>query len=248
MRNSKYTRVCKICGQVFDIKIKRNGRPSIRKTCSTKCANTIRVTPVRWSQDEIDYLESIANTMPIARIVKAFNFKGQINNWPTRSIHSISHKLRDLGLDGKIQSNFYKVNQVADLLNTSYETVRNWIDFKVDPLNIYRKPGYKTTRYTNSQMFRRFARSHPSKLGGLDRIGLLILLEDEKLVNEILSKYPTRNSSLFPSKRVICVETKKIYQSQGAAARAFSVPHQCIQRSIKTGCATKGHHFELVDK
>lgn len=180
------------------------------------------------------------------RVVRAYNVVARQKNWTPRSLNSIRHKLTRLGISSNVLCGYYTLSKVASLLNVSRYTVQGWTQLKKNPLATYRKQGFKTFKYVTPLMFKKFAQMQKVKLGGLDRVGLLILTEDPDLVDEILHAYPRRIDCRFPRKRVRCIETGKIYSSMTAAARDVHVVRQGISRAIEQGHRAAGYHFEVI--
>ena len=248
MRGSKYQRTCSVCGASFDIKIKRSGRPSTRKTCSQKCSVANRPVSTEWSEADLEFLNRHIESLPIQRLVRAFNLWAASNNRPQRTKHAIEHKIKRLGFSTKPQIEYYSFPHLSQLLGISAYTVAGWKELAENPLQTYQHDGKKKAfNYVSLEDFKRFAQNHPECLGGANEIGLQLLLEDSKKAKEILRKYPKRNSALNSPKRVRCIETRKIYPSLSAAAKDVYVVRQGISKAIQKGHAANGFHFELLD-
>ena len=84
--------------------------------------------------------------------------------------------------------------------------------------------------------------------GGFKRINLFFALEDQELVDEILTKYPTRYVATSHPNRVRCVETGQVFSSCGAAARELHVTQACISLAIRQArpVAALGMTFEAL--
>ena len=248
MIGSKYTRTCVKCKKEFDVKIMRNGRPSRRKTCSHACHHSIKAPrKPEWKKEELEYLDQLALAMPIVSVYRTYNRWASQNGFERRTLNSIEHKVyREFGSTKPIL-NFFLFKEIADLLCISPWTVAFWKCLKNKPLEVYQRHKNKGTNYVSRKSFRQFALNHPEKLGGTNRRGLLVLLEDEKLVDDILKAHPKRNTSILPSQRVRCIETNKIYSSINEASRANFVARPTMTRAIKRGWRTNGYHFEFLN-
>jgi len=247
MIGSKYIRTCIRCKKEFDVKVMRNGKPSIRKTCSKQCHYAIRPHKKSdWTKFEIDYLEELAQSMPIMSIFRTYNHWARQNNFPSRTFSSIQHKVYRVTGSTKPYVNFFMFQDIATLLGVSARTVAFWKKLKTNPLNTYQRHKNGGHNYVSRKNFKKFALDHPEKLGGTNRRGLLMILEDEKLVDDILKAFPKRNTQRLPSARIRCVETNKIYKSLGEASRAYFVSRQTLTRAIQKGWRANGHHFERV--
>ena len=248
MIGSKYSRTCKKCGKEFDVKVLRSGRPSKRKTCSHKCHHSCRgYKAPNWTQPELQYLEQLSQSLPLIPLVKSYNSWAKKHNHPLRTVTAINHKLfREFGTT-KAHLDWFSFTQIGELLGIKSSCVAHWIKVVHHPLQTYqRRKKSGGIHYVSRHHFREFARHHPEKLGGTQRYGLLVLLEDEKWVDEILSTYRTRNIGLHKAVKVRCIETNKVYPSLGAASRAFFVSRPTISRAIERGWAANNHHFEYV--
>lgn len=248
MRGSKYQRTCSVCGASFDIKIKRSGRPSTRKTCSQKCSVANRPVKTEWNEADHEFLSRHIESLPIQRLVRAFNIWAVTNNRPQRTKIAIEHKIRRLGFSTKPQIEYFTFRYLSELLGIPACTVAGWKELVDNPLQTYQHDGKKKAfNYVYLDDFKRFAKNHPECLGGVNEVGLQLLLEDSKIAKEILKEYPKRNSALNRPTRVRCIETRKIYPSLSAAARDVYVVRQVISRAIQKGHAANGFHFELLD-
>ena len=249
MQNSKYQRICSVCGAVFDIKVMRNGRPSTRKTCSKQCSLVNRPVGTPWADDDLEFLSRHIESLPLPRLVRAFNIWAITNNRPQRSASAIDHKIRRLGYSTKPQIEYFTFKRLAEILGISRWTVAGWKRLNINPLQSYQHDGKRMAfHYVSRLEFSRFAKNHPECLGGVNEVGLQILLEDSQKAKEILRQYPKRRVPLYASKRVRCIETGKIYPSLGAAARDVHVVRQGVSRAIAHGHAANGFHFELIDQ
>lgn len=223
-----------------------NGGLSPRKTCSDACRIKLHHQHRKqWKPEEVKLLREIAETLPTAQLVRVFNRQNGLLGNPKRSAQSIKLKINELGMSLRAQCVF-NASSLARTIGVSSDAVRHWI-----------KIGLKSTRqnevansphYISPAALRRFARKRPELFGGLNRIDLYIVLEDEKLVDFILANYPNRNKPLTPPNRVRCIETGRIYRSYKEAGKAVFVSRSGIFKSIKFGIAANGYHFELVDK
>lgn len=247
MKGSKYTRICSICGAAFDIKIMRNGRPSTRKTCSRECSFKFKPAVRRWEQDEIDMLLELVQSLPLKRLVRAFNIWARTHGYKDRTLQSIDKKIRKFGYSTKPEISYYSFNKVAQILKIPRNTVAGWKKLTVDPLETYQHDGKKFAfNYVTKKELLKFAKRRPECLGGVDQVGLGLLLEDADLAREILRQYPRRPERQYKEKRVRCIETGKIYGSIGEAARDVYVARQGVSRAIHAGHKANGYRFEQI--
>lgn len=247
MQGSKYQRACTVCGNLFDIKIIRNGRPSTRKTCSKECCHTNRTKPILWTPDELEFLNKHIESLPFHRLVRAYKTWAVVNGYPARTRDAIDHKIRRLGHSTRPQIEYFTFNRLAQILGVSRYTVAGWKRLASNPLESYQHDKKRQAfNYVSRLQFIEFAQHHPECLGGVNEVGLQILLEDSRKAKEILRQYPKRRCPLFEAKRIRCIETGKIYPSFGAAARDIFVVRQVISKAVAHGHAANGFHFELI--
>jgi hypothetical protein len=247
VKGSKYTRNCSICGAEFDIKMMRNGRPSTRKTCSRECSFKFRPTVRPWTKEETETLLDLVQSLPLRRLVKALNMRNRMRGRPDRTTNSIDKKIRSLGYSTRAEIVYYSFSKVARILKVPRNTVAGWKKLTVDPLETYQHNGKKFAfNYVTKKELLKFAQKRPECFGGVDQIGLGLLLEDADLAREILRQHPKRPKPAYASKRVRCVETGKIYASLGEAARDVYVARQGISKAIRNGHRANGYHFEQI--
>ena len=247
MKGSKYTRPCSICGTEFDIKMMRNGRPSTRKTCSRECSFKFRPAVRPWAKEEVDELLDLVQSLPLKRLVRAFNIWARTHGYKDRTFGSIDKKIRKLGYSTRAEIMYYSFSKVAEVLKLPRNTVAGWKKLTVDPLETYQHDGKKFAfNYVTKKELLKFAKKRPECFGGVDQVGLGLLLEDADLAREILRQYPKRPERQYKEKRVRCIETGKIYASLGEAARDVYVARQGVSRSIRKGHKANGYHFEQI--
>lgn len=190
-------------------------------------------------------LREIAETLPTAQMIRVFNRQNGLLGNPKRTSQSIKLKIHELGMSLRPQCNF-NASSLARTIGVSGDAVRYWIKIGLEATRQNDVPN--SPLYINPAALRRFARKRPELFGGLNRIDLYIVLEDEKLVDFILANYPNRNHALNPPNRVRCIETGRIYRSYKEAGKAVFVSRSGIYKSVKFGIAANGYHFELADK
>lgn len=225
----------------------RNGRPSIRKTCSRECSFKFRPAVKSWTQEETDELLDLVQSLPLKRLVRAYNMWARMRGYESRTLRGIDKKIRRLGYSTKAEITYYSFSKIAKILKIPRNTVAGWKKLTVNPLETYQHDGKRFAfNYVTTKELLKFAKRRPECLGGVDQIGLGLLLEDADLAREILRQYPKRFKPQFAQKRVRCIETGKIYGSIGEAARDMHVVRQGVSKAITDGYRANGFHFELV--
>lgn len=238
-------RFCAVCGTKFTT------RPDLRaQTCSGSCRGKLaRRNYKKWHPREIEILKDIAESMPSHQLVRAFNCAACGCGFTKRTTFSVWSKMKDLGLSLNTKYCVYTTTTVAETLGISVDTVRSWFrPNRKNSLKFYKQRQSRcSTKYTTTKSLRDFARANPQCFGGIDFIDLYILLEDIKLVEYITENFPRRNKPACMPRKVRCVETGQIFDSQADAAKAFFVSETAIYTAIKHKRTANNHHFERIN-
>lgn len=198
----------------------------------------MRLPPYTKAEDA--YLQEIAGDLPRCSLVRAFNRWAVKHGYSKRSHHSINSRIRDLAIDTSPYGTWLTLKSAAELIGVSKSAVRNWICAHDLPC---RRSGSK--HYLHRGALVDLARRKPRLFGGLERSGLFALLEDEELVDHILTHYPRRYRGGKPH-RVRCVQTGAVYPSVEAAATAHYVsPSHMLRVAVSRSCF-EGLQFEVV--
>jgi hypothetical protein len=239
-------RQCIICNTEFIPQLISKGRLTSRKTCSFHCHRLHNArTRAPWTRDDLELLQSLAESLPIKTLCSIFNAKAKQNQRPERSLAAIKARLSTLGYSYEPQHSVYTISSLARLLNCSKDAVSYW-----------RKLGLKTTKsvknskgkvYIRIEDVRQLARKRPELFGGFQREALFIIFENMDVVEKILKAYPNRNRGIANKQPVRCIETGVVYDSHLEAARAFFVTRSGIYKAVTTGCCANNHHFEKVN-
>jgi len=238
-------RFCAVCGTKFTTQPDFKGQ-----TCSGSCRGKLaRTNSRRWQPREIEILKDIAESMPSHQLVRAFNNAICGCGFKKRSTYSVWSKMKELGLSIDAKYSVYTPTTIAKTLGISVDTVRSWFRAnRKNGLKFYKQRQSRcSTKYTTSKNIRDFARLNPECFGGIDFVDLYILLEDLKLVEYITENFPRRNKSAATPKKVRCIETGQIFNSQAEAAKAFFVTDSVIYGAVRYGYAANNHHFERID-
>lgn len=204
---------------------------------------SIRGRMPAWSAEELELLQSLAGDMPFQLLVSTFRQQAKIHRWPLRSADALQCRARLLGLNLRhVAGTWVTTGSIGEMLGVSLYCVNHW--FRRHPLE--RRCTGNACYYKRSDV-RRWARKHPEYLGGIAVDRLFMLLEDRKLAEWIVENYPHRPPSRWETNRVRCIETGRVYASQGEAARAHWVTPGAIHHAMAEGYAVDGkYHFEVA--
>lgn len=247
MSRPRRTRVCATCGIRFKLQLISKGRTSTRITCSTQCRTRYYAKQRRrWDEREIQLLKELAESMPLEILVRTFTVQNTQQGFSERSTHSIKNKLSHLGYFFEPKYKYLSTHDLAKTLGVHKNVIKYWVARGLRGTKNRAVTG--SPQYFTPENLRKFARDHMAYFGGFKRINLFFALEDEELVNEILTKYPKRYVPISQPKRVRCVETGQVYSSQTAAARAIFVTTTAVSRAIRKGHRAGGYHFVRLDQ
>ena len=149
-----------------------------------------------WTQTEIDYLTEIAGNYTFSVLPKRYNSLIHRHNkkfgteFPKRTRSSITKKLQRLGYSLKSEFDYFSVTKLAEILDMPDSTIRNWIR-----KNIFTPIKYGTKYGINRKDFKRFAKENKKFFSSCSKDSLFFLLEDQKLVEEILATPKRRKRS-----------------------------------------------------
>lgn len=243
MKIHRRKRICTVCGYKFFPPLVSQSRTSRRTTCSKECAHKLNVRRRSyWSQEDLQILRDIAESLPPRQLVQVFNNLASKQNRPTRTRNAIYLKCNDLKLSVYPLYNTLTTDRIVSALKIDENKIYRWIS-----------RGLKTTRgshknaarhYITIEHLRKFARLHPEEFAGVNRDELFMLIEDKDLADQIKEQHPKR---IFGAMRVRCLETGEVFPSQAAAAKHFYLYRSALYRAVKYGKAVGGYHFQRVD-
>jgi MerR HTH family regulatory protein len=240
------TRCCVICGKRFKIQIISKERQSERATCTDECrAILYRNQRNTWHQKEVQLLKELAESMPLAILIRAFNNQNIEQGFKERTSLSIKNKLVKLGFSYEPSYKYRGAYDLAKLLGVSRNTIKYWTTRGLQGQQNRTVRGSPV--YYTPENLRKFARAQMQYFGGLKRINLFFALEDEDLVDEILKTYPQPYVATCTAKAVRCVETGRIFRTQAAAALANGTTATLVSRSIRFGHHANGFHFVRIN-
>ena len=200
--------------------------------------------PPRWTQPELDHLESLAGDVPFPTLLRSMHYKATAEGWPRRTDKAIVMRMRRSKLFSRARTGEWTTTYGAgEILGCPGTRVDAWLRRK--PIaRILNPQTTGSTRYINRRSWRRLARAMPRVFGGFSADALFLLLEDRDLADAIAEQHPRPMGDW----RVRCVETGEIFSSCGAAARMLHVSQACISLAIRQArpVAALGMTFEAL--
>jgi hypothetical protein len=179
--------------------------------------------------------------MPFKRVWREWNIWAKQQGLEPRSLMSLQKKAQALGETQACYGNWIGTGEVARLLGKHRSAIQNW--YRAGWVRCHRAGRHSAVSRAD---LRRLARERPQLFAGSSHEGLVQLLEDERLADEIVTgfpqRYPTRNQSI----RVLWVDRGLVFPSYAAASRAAHVSPSAIARAIREGRPAAGMRFELL--
>jgi hypothetical protein len=185
--------------------------------------------PPRWTQPEIDHLESLAGDVPFPTLLRSMHYKATAEGWPPRTDKAIVMRMRRSRQFCRARTGEWTTTYGAgEILGCPGTRVEAWLKRK--PIAKILDPQWTGgTRYINRRSWRRLAKQMPRVLGGFSSDALFLLLEDRDLADAVAAAHPRPMGDW----RVRCVETGQIWQSCGAAARELHVSQAAVSLAIR---------------
>ena len=183
----------------------------------------------RWSQDEIDHLETLTGDVPFAVLVKSMRCAARQHGWPVRTAKSITERMNRTHQPRRARvGEWTSSNGAAEILGCPGSRVEAWLR-RPRILAVLQPRVVGTVRYISRASWRRLARVMPRVLGGFSADALFLLLEDRQLADSVAAQYPQSIGDW----RIRCVETGQIWPSCIAAARELNVSQAAISKAIR---------------
>lgn len=196
----------------------------------------------RWSQPEIDYLHDLAGDYSLTWIHTDYNRWAKRHGFPQRTKVALQKAIwAKLNLSTVPCGEWLSTWDIGKLTDRCQDAIWLWI-----------RHGYidrQHTRYDgngyiiNRRGLRQLARERPDLLKHLSRERLFTLLEDDTVVDHVLSApCQARRTTVA----VRCVETGETFRSIKSAARANRVQPNTIRMAIIRKGTAKGRHWQEV--
>lgn len=191
-----------------------------------------------WTNEEITQLECLAEEIPYAMIVDAYNKWALKHGYPPRTIKAIEHVASRNGFSLRSTGKWITTAYIANALGVAHSTVRNWVCRGDLP-----KYSNCTKRYVQRKDLCELARRKPHLFSIFSRERLIFLFESEKLVEYICNSQAKRTNLKKP---VRAIETGVIYESVNEAARQVHIVHRSLRTALRQGRTAAGYHWEFV--
>ena len=200
--------------------------------------------PPRWTQPELDHLESLAGDVPFPTLLRSMHYKATAEGWPPRTDKAIVMRMRRSKMFARARTGEWTTTYGAgEILGCPGTRVDAWLRRK--PIARILDPQTTgSTRYISRRSWRRLAKQMPRVFGGFSADALFLLLEDRDLADAIAEQHPRPMGDW----RVRRAETGQIFSSCGAAARELHVTQACISLAIRQRrtVAALGMTFEAL--
>ena len=185
--------------------------------------------PPRWTQPELDHLESLAGDVPFPTLLRSMHYKATAEGWPPRTDKAIVMRMRRSKMFARARTGEWTTTYGAgEILGCPGSRVEAWLR-RPSISRILDPQTTGSTRYISRRSWRRLAKQMPRVFGGFSADALFLLLEDRDLADAIAEQHPRPMGDW----RVRCVETGQIFSSCAAAARELHVTQACISLAIR---------------
>jgi hypothetical protein len=185
--------------------------------------------PPRWTQPELEHLESLAGDVPFPTLLRSMHYRATAEGWPPRTDKAIVMRMRRSRQYCRARTGEWTTTYGAgELLGCPGTRVEAWL--RRESVAAILDPQWTgNTRYITRRSWRRLARVMPRVLGGFSSDALFSLLEDRDLADAVAAAHPRPMGDW----RVRCVETGQIWPSCGAAARELHVSQAAVSLAIR---------------
>jgi len=135
-----------------------------------------------WKDKELEALEHLGSKT-IDQVTKIIQRIDRDNGWLIRSKSAVENKATRLGYSWKTSFDNFPIGELASILKLRPSTIKCW------PTR-FEFASKKGGRYqVNVRRFKEWAYRNEDRLKGVDREGLLWLIEDESFVDRVCSQH-----------------------------------------------------------
>lgn len=198
-----------------------------------------RIPLHKWTRVEVEMLEDLTGNSPFPAVVQQYNSWAKANGHPIRSRRALEHKVYTLVDSRASYGRWVGVGDVARALGRSHQTIWEWAQQGW----IRRIHAGAASAVARDDLIR-LAQERPTLFGGAPRDGLLLILEDHDLVDQICRDYPAMVGGM--GGRYPIRWQGKVFPSIAQAARAAHVSPSAIRLGLKEGRLVCGMRFERV--
>jgi hypothetical protein len=196
----------------------------------------------RWSEQELEILQSLAGDMPWPMVPRAYNTQAGTLGLPKRTSMALQRKCDDLGILRRSTGEWVTTGFVSKLMGVSYSTVQRWITNGWLPYRSYPHGKHKQYYFTRESL-RKLAMERPYLFGGQSESTLTVLFNNEFLAARIVTMELPPPWCRRP---VVCVERGRRYPSVYRAAKAVYVTPQRLRQVLDTNCTAAGYHWKTA--
>lgn len=195
---------------------------------------------LRWSATELDMLADMTGNSPWPVVVQSYNQWARNNGHPTRTERALAHKAHELCGSRLSVGRWIGVGDAARALGRWPSTVWDWSN-----RGLIKRYRLGTASAVSRDDLIKLARTQPHLFGGATREGLMQVLEDPELVDDIRSRFPKKAPCFGGRRRISCCGV--VYESIAAAARAHHVRESAIRAGLLECRRVAGLEFRAVD-
>lgn len=204
----------------------------------------------RWTPAELNQLLSLVGDYPTVLIVARYRAWAKRRGYPERSAVAIDRRIRMGNASREPVGVWIQTGTLTQLLGVSYTTVDRWVRRGYVCAHKFPCADYRglhtPTRYFKRTVIRELAKRQPELFAGVSRQNLYLLLEDERLADDISTQFPSRPGK--DRRRVRCVETGRIYASCSEAARLHGSTRHGVWQAAYRGCRASRFRWEFVEQ
>lgn len=190
-----------------------------------------------WQPEELKRLQALLGQAPMADVVRRWNRWAAGQGIPLRSEASLRRKALALGRSVRPDGEWVAIGTAAQYLGRSESCLQKWI-----------RHGWLRRRHgaivRASLVALAQDRSH--LFAGCPREGLLALLRDEGLADQLTASYPRSRAVPRQRRPVECIDTGEVFTSMRAAGRALHLDGSAVALAVREGRPAAGLRFRLV--
>jgi hypothetical protein len=204
----------------------------------------------RFTDPEIEKLSDLAGELPVPLLARRYNSWARSQGLPERTEKALHKYIWEAGMPIEPFGEFVRTGMIVECLQADLKIVERWVRKGwIQPVQQHRDDSKRrkaARRAFRRSDLRKMARQHPEAFAGCPRHGLFILLEDEKLTDDVRRLHPHKPRAHSHPRQVLCVDTNERFPSCSAAARAVGCSRWTIRRSIQSGVPVLGLRFAAL--
>ena len=193
----------------------------------------------KWTEEEKDYLESLAGLYPLEKICKKMRAYQERNGLPVRSQDAIKVKITKMGVSRKRTLDNFNLAELARVLGVNRARTNNWYTNYRLPI---RRHGHSIA--VPLEKFREWAYANPRLFADIDPERLNWLMDDAvfcQSTQELCRPTPGRKLA------VQRLDTGEIYSSVAEASRSVYASNGVIGKAIARGGKGAGVFWRYVE-